>query len=163
MDCTHTENQSQNLPADPRAWLDHFPAPRRGPVANWFHQAVRCGAASPFAVLSHVHQTLLRRLQWARDPEHLAHFHLVAEVLRTDHAGALAYAQTVLEYEALPLDARRRVKAERAFAYLKDAMKGKDVTPAQLAYLNALGYTGPQPDDRADASKLIDQLKRGEG
>jgi len=40
------------------------------------------------------------------------------------------------------------------------AMCGKEATPAQLAYLHALGYRGDPPADRAAASALIDQLEQ---
>src|SRR5207245_6066299 len=47
---------------------------------------------------------------------------------------------------------RQRVKAERAAPFLQDAIRGHPVTDKQAAYLRALGYTGPQPKDRAAAS-----------
>jgi hypothetical protein len=84
-------------------------------------------------------------------------------VLRSDQAGALAYAQSVLDYERLPYETRQRVKAERAMGFLKQAMAGKEVTAAQLAYLHRLGYQGDPPVDRAHASQLIDQLRTQQG
>jgi hypothetical protein len=39
-------------------------------------------------------------------------------------------------------------------------MRGKPITDKQSAYLRALGHTGPQPEDRATASALIDRLTR---
>jgi hypothetical protein len=63
-----------------------------------------------------------------------------------------------IEYED-----RQRVKAERAAPYLQRAMRGQPVTAKQTAYLQALGYAGPQPEDRAAASALIDSLKREGG
>lgn len=149
--------------ADPRAWLEHFPAPRRSGVANWFHYAVRAGHTTLAAVVFQVEQTVLRRLQWASAHTDTAHLRTVLEALQADRAGALAYAANVIAYEQLPYDVRQRVNAARATPYLQEAMRGKPVTEKQTALLRTLGYTGPQPDDRAAASALIDRLTQGGG
>jgi hypothetical protein len=146
--------------SDPRAWLEHFPANRRSTIANWFHYAVRGGATTPNAVVHQVQQTVQHRLQWARDAVAETHLHTVREALQTERAGALAYAASVIAYEQLPYDARQRVKAARATSYLQEAMRGKPVTEKQTVLLRLLGYTGPQPEDRAAASALIDRLTR---
>lgn len=152
-----------NSGLDSRVWLEQFPAPRRSAIANWYHHAVRNGACAPAAVVHQVQQTLQRRLQWAREPTDTAHPHTVLKALQADHAGALAYAASVIAYECMPADARQQVKAERAVPYLQEAMRGQPVTEKQAAYLRALGYTGPHPEDRAAASALIDRFKRGGG
>jgi len=140
--------------------LEHFPVAHRSTIANWFHYAVRGGSRTPAAVVHQVYQTVQRRLQWASAHTADAHLCAVLEVLQADRADALAYAESVLSYEQLPHEARQRVKAERATPYLQEAMRGKAVTDKQSAYLRALGYTGPQPEDRAAASALIDRLTR---
>ena len=150
-------------PVTARRWLEQFPAPRRSAIANWYHYAVRNSACSPADVVHQVMQTVQRRLQWARDPAETAHLHTVLKALQTDRSGALAYAASVIIYEYMPADARQQVKAERATLYLQEAMRGQLVTAKQTAYLRALGYTGPHPEDRAAASALIDRLKRGGG
>jgi hypothetical protein len=145
---------------DPRAWLEHFPASKRSAVANWHHFAVRGGAHTPAQVSRQVVRTVQQRLASAPDPETTTHLTRVLEVLRTEQAGALAYAQHVLDYEALPDDARQRVKAERAIHYRRETMVGKLATPAQLAFLHALGDSGPPPANRAEAHARIDALLR---
>jgi len=107
-------------------------------------------------VVAVIHE-LQRRLQWGDDPT----LRVVLEQLQGDPAPALHYAETVIAYEHLPYDARQRVKAERATPYLLEAMRGKPVTDKQRTLLRALGYMGPQPEDRAAASALIHHLKRG--
>ena len=149
-----------DLIPDPRAWLEHVPPERRSAIANWFHYSVRSGVPVPAAVLVAVDRTIQRRLAWRQDQDD-DWLHLVLERLQDDRGGAMVYAQHVINYEALPREQQQRLKAERSFAYLRDAMRGKDVTPAQRAYLSALGYTGPAPHDRAAASHLIDTLKQG--
>jgi hypothetical protein len=140
---------------DPRTFLEHFPATRRGPIANWFHAAVRAGAQTPLQVLAAVRATCHRRLAWGDTPD----ASLVLARLDTDQAGALAYAKSLIAYEALPYGERQRVKAERSFAYLKQSMMGKEATAAQLSFLRALGYRGEPPADRAAASALIEHLQ----
>src|SRR6266567_9210867 len=141
-------------PDTSRAWLEHFQAPRRSAIANWFHYAVRNGAVTPEAVIYQIQQTVQRRLQWVSAQKDAVHVEAVLDALRTDRSGALAYAAAIIAYEQLPYEARQRVKAERAASYLQEAMRGQPITEKQAAYLRALGYTGPTPDDRAAASVL---------
>jgi hypothetical protein len=86
---------------------------------------------------------------------------VVLTKLHDDRGAAMAYAQSVIDYEALPPERRQKVKAERTFAVLKEAMRDKTVTERQRNYLKVLRYTGPEPKDRAAASALIDQLLKG--
>ena len=148
---------------DPRTFLEHFPPGRRSTIANWFHYAVRGGASTPGAVCSAVWQTVQRRLQWRTDPETIAQLTTVLEALQHDQAAALAYATSVIAYEALPYADRQRVKAERSIAFLASTMVGKEPTTKQLNYLLQLGYRGAPPVDRAQASALIDHLRQGKG
>lgn len=155
-----TEPHPYDHDADPRAWLEHFPALCRSVIANWFHFSVRAGHCTTALVVHQVQQAVQRRLLWVSDPAEDAHLRTVLAALQTDRSGSLAYAQSVIDYEHLPYDARQRVKAERAVPYVQEAMRGQSVTEKQAAYLLALGHTGPQPEDRAAASALIDRLKR---
>ena len=147
---------TQTIVPDPGGWLTQWPTGRRSLLANVFHFATRKGACTPHAVVAAVIQELQRRLQWGDDPTLRA----VLEQLQGDPAPALHYAGTVITDEQLPYEARQRVKAERATPYLLEAMRGKPVTDKQSAYLRALGHIGPQPEDRAAASALIDRLTR---
>ena len=159
---THTlpsESHCDEHAAEPRAWLEHIPTPRRSGVANCFHGAVRGGHRTPDAVVHQVQQTMQRRLQWTSAPTETAYLQAVLDALQTDRAGALAYAQSVIDYEHLPYETRQRLKAARTTPYLQEAMRGQPVSEKQVAYLRALGYTGPCPEDRAAASALIDRLK----
>src|SRR5262245_25446117 len=145
---------------DPRSWLDHIPAERRGVIGNWFHQAVRTGAATPQAVLAVIQARCHGDPPWRGAPDGPA----VLQALTTDPAGALAYAASVIQYEALPYALRQQVKAERTWSALKTTMRGKPVTEAQRWKLTSLGYCGKLPEDRATASELIDTLlKQGRG
>jgi hypothetical protein len=158
---THEQDESQKTPPqDPRSWLDHIPPPRRGPVANIFHGAVRqTRLCDPRLVVQAVRDACARRQRWGTDTDVAA----ILAALDTDPASALRYAQYIVDYESLPREARQRLKAERAIHYVKEAMRGQAATPAQLTYLRALGWRGDPPEDRAEASTLIDQLRRGGG
>lgn len=66
------------------------------------------------------------------------------------HCGA--FLQWVSQYTSAERAARRhQALTERAI----HAMRGRAPTVAQLSYLRALGYTGPEPSDRAAAHVLI--------
>jgi hypothetical protein len=143
---------------DPRRFLEHFPGDKRSAIANWFHYAVRHGAQTPRAVCSAVWQTIQRRLEWASTPENRQFLQGCLDTLRADQAGTLAYAQSVLAYEALPYEQRQRVKAQRSLQYLSEGMRGKPATEAQHWRLRQLGYEGELPSDRAEASAAIARL-----
>jgi hypothetical protein len=140
------------------SWLDQFPADRRSTVANWFHFAVREGARTPAAVVIAVQETVRRRLTGESDPARRAHLATVAHALQQD--GALAYAAEVITYEQLPYAERQRVKAERGKPYMVEAMRGKPPTEKQLALLRSKGVSS-MPEDRAEASQMIDRLLQG--
>lgn len=147
---------------NPRAWLDHFPPERRSTIANWFHHGVRNGARTPQAVCSAVWQTVQQRLHWSSDLANRQFLQGALDTLRATQQEALAYAQSVLEYERLPYEARQQVKAQRTLAALKLGMRGKPTTEAQYGLCTPAG-DGELPADRAEASALIDQLQTQQG
>jgi hypothetical protein len=103
-------------------------------------------------------QTVQRRRQWARDPAETAHLHVVLEALQTAPQEAYPYAQTVLDWEALPYDERQQRKAERGSHFQQQYMATLPVTAKQLHFLQSLGYAEEAPANRLEASKLIDTL-----
>ena len=164
MSVPQNEPQPQPGAPDPRAWIEHIPPNRRSTVANWFHQAVRTGATTPAETCRRVSQTVQERQQergaGALDPTYQPFLQSVLAHLYGDPAGALAYAQDVIAYEALPYAERQKVKGRRALAY---AMRGKPTTEAQIARIRREGYTGAIPADRSEASALIETLLRKKG
>ena len=145
---------------DTRALLEHIPAHRRSTVANWFHYAARAGTPTAHGVCSQVWQGIQQRLQWASTPETRQFLQGVLDVLQAHQTEALAYAQHMISYEQLPYAERQKIKGRRALSFV---MQGKEPTLPQLAYLRSLGYQGPPPVDRAQASLLIDQLRQQQG
>ena len=143
--------------ADPEAWLQQWPAPRRSFLAKLFYRAVRTGCDDPPRVVAWVRADVARRLEGSTTSSHDPLFLDVHHTLTTPPASAEAYAALVLYNEHLPRDERQRQKREHAKNYVQQAMQGKPPTDAQLRYLHRLGYRGSPPTDRAHASALIDR------
>ena len=143
-----------------RAWLNRIAAGRRSATANWFHHAARAGATPPQAVCSGVWQTVQRRLEWASTPDTREFLQGILDLLKSHQDEAMMYAQSVLDYEALPYEQRQQVKARRALNFV---MGGKPTTEKQASLIRSKGYTGAIPADWADASALIDRLLRQAG
>jgi hypothetical protein len=153
---------AEQPPTTPRAWLEQWPPERRSTVANYFHYAVRSGHTSPTAVVQAVAAEVQKRLQWTIDQPRRQWLHEVLHAIRNDPDAARAYAETVLAWEQLPYAERQQQKSTRAAPFLEEAMRGKPTTSKQLGLLQSLGYSGPPPTDRAEASALIDRLLHGE-
>lgn len=148
-----------------REWLEQFPPRRRGPLANWFCQAVRAGCNTPRDVLAAVSMTLKARLnsRWS-DAEDREFFRGALEAIHgEERPAALEYARAVLRWEALPRAERERIKNERGETHRQAWMENQEPTEKQVSYLAALGYRGDRPANRREASELIDNLKRREG
>jgi hypothetical protein len=82
----------------------------------------------------------------------------VWQALQAAPLEAYVYAQSVLDWEALPRAERERQKQERGRHFQQQHMAQLPVTPQQHAVLRTLGHTGELPANRADASTLIDGL-----
>lgn len=144
----------------PRAWLEQWPPARRSFISNLFHDAVRDGATTSALVVHAVHTVLHQRLRYATLPRNTtdATLRAVLQSLQTAPDDAYAYAQTVLDWEALPYDERQQRKAERGRHFQQQYMAVQPVTDKQLRYLQSLGYPGDAPASCADASALIDSI-----
>jgi hypothetical protein len=154
--------------ATPRGWLEQWPALRRGLISDLFHFAVRQGASTPALVVNAVKRALRRRLQYATPPLNTTNQTLqhVWQSLQVAPQEAHAYAQTVLDWEALPYAERQQRKAERGTHYQQARMATLPVTDKQFNLLRSLGYTGEPPANRAAASTLIEKLhseRKGQG
>jgi hypothetical protein len=142
----------------PANWLSQFPERRRSLLANIFYGTVHVGFSEPLAIVSHVMRECHKRRQWAADQTEREHWTHVLQVLRDHPAAAQGYAQTVIANEQMPRAQREQQKAEAKKGYMLEGMKGKPASPKQHALLRSLGYEGVLPDDRAEASTLIDRI-----
>jgi hypothetical protein len=154
------ENPLNATPTRIASWLDQWPISRRSTVANWFYAAVRKGHTTPRAIVAEVAQTIAHRLDWSPDPAQREWLCQVQEAFHQQPTAAETYAASVVATERLPKKVRLQQKHEKAKPFLLESMRGKPVTDAQTWKLRTLGYRGPQPSDRADASRLIDALQQ---
>lgn len=148
---------------DPTDWLSQWPAATRSTIANWFFTAVRSGTSDPAAIVAQVRTDLHRRLQWTSTSPQRQLLAQVATALQADPVAARTYAASVYPREQLPEAAKAALKHEKAKAFVLEAMKGKPATDKQLALLRSLGHGGAVPNDRAEASMLIETLLRQTG
>jgi hypothetical protein len=146
--------------ATPRDWLEQWPVARRSLISNLFHYAVRDGATTPAVIVHAVQGAIARRLRYATLPHDAADETLrsVWQALQAAPQEAYAYAQSVLDWEALPRVERERQKQERGRHFQQHYMAQFPVTPQQQAFLQSLGHMGEPPANRAEASTLIDRL-----
>lgn len=139
---------------DKLAFLSHFPPEQRSTAANNLLEAVRAGCSDPHQVVGYALEKAARR-SWSEAAQTLLLlFHLDPEAL-------LAGARWALWWESLPLLERQRIKAERSETAIERWMAEQPPTEKQLRYLHNLGYRGPTPANRLEASRLIDGFMRG--
>lgn len=149
------------MEADPqRAWLEQFSPQRRSTVANIVLSAIRAGKTDLQEVRLHVGRDARRRLdtRWYDPEEREANHHFARQLLeaaRDDVERLAAYVEHCVEWESLPDEERDRIKTERW-------MSQQEPTPKQLDYLTMLGYSGPAPESKLTACRLIDRLKGGD-
>lgn len=115
--------------------------------------ARRMGNTSATATLRYFRRKIMER------PE-LDH---VITAMDADPEGVLRYAEAVIAEERLPVEERERLRRERSKPFAQAHMATKLPTDKQLAYLQRLGYRGPEPEDRLAASQLIDRLFQQRG
>jgi hypothetical protein len=140
---------------DREAFLGHFSTEQKSAAANLILKAVRAGCDNPHQVVGFVTAEAERRLAlgWGDG--------LARAVLRLDREALLAGARWALWWESLPYAERQRLKQERSTPAIERYMAEQPPTEKQLSYLQALGYSGPAPANRLEASRLIDEVMRG--
>src|SRR5262245_2535906 len=104
---TYTRPTPARVPSAPiavRDWLEQWPTARRRLVINWFQYAVRNGAPTPALVVKAVQGAIAQRLRYTTPPCNATDetLHAVWQALQAAPQEAYAYAQRVLDWEALP-------------------------------------------------------------
>ena len=135
-------------------YLSYFPPEQRSTAANNMLEAVRAGCSEPHQVVGYALEKATRR-SWNEAAQTLR---LLSEL---DFEALLAGARWALWWESLPLLERQRIKAERSETAIERWMAEQPPTEKQLRYLHNLGYRGPTPANRLEASKLIDGFMKG--
>lgn len=139
---------------DKLAFLSHFPHNQRATANNLLLEAVRAGCSEPHQVVGYALETARRRYHLEAAQTLLLLSHLDPEAL-------LAGARWALWWESLPPAEKHRFRAERSEPAIERWMAHQPPTEKQLRYLASLGYRGPTPANRLEASKLLDQFVRG--
>jgi hypothetical protein len=140
---------------DRETFLGHFATEQKSAAANLILKAVRAGCDNPHQVVGYVIATAERRLRLGWGAE------LAQAVLELDRETLLAGARWALWWESLPYAEKQRLKAERSTPAIERYMAEQPPTEKQLSYLQALGYSGPAPANRLEASRLIDEAVKG--
>jgi hypothetical protein len=153
-----------------RAFLDHFDPTQRGVVNNHFLAAVRAGAQTPEQVVRMVIHQLefairrdtLYRQQYGRatEDQNTTRKREVLNAIAEYTEEALDEARWAIAWEKLTPAQKEQARRERAQPHIQTWMQGQPPSQRQLGYLAGLGYSGTQPATMADASALIDRLKR---
>lgn len=146
-------------------FLSHFPTERRSRVVNMFLDPVRrLGVTSADMLVEHIRRNLDQRIREAaywRSPD-LGALTDIRAVIEARPDEARRFALWAIAWASLPGEVRDRAKAQRAEHYRREWMAQQQPTDRQLAHLRRLGYQGPPPANRAEASELIDRLTKGD-
>ncbi len=143
-----------------RRLLGLFPTSARSLVANIFLDKVRGGITEPCAIVDAVQRDATRRLAWAvSDDRYNPTAALLCSAIDNDPDEAIDFARWCIEWERLPNDQRQQLKEERGADHRRRWMEQQPATERQVAYVRALGWTGTEPASKAEASRLIDELR----
>jgi hypothetical protein len=135
-------------------FLSHFPHNQRATATNFLLQAIRAGCNEPNQVVGYALETACRRC-------HLEAAQTLRLLSELDFEALLAGARWALWWESLSPEEKQQLREGRAEEAIERWMEQNPPTDRQLAYLNRLGYRGPTPANRLEASRLIDELVKG--
>ena len=144
----------ENILQDRLTYLSYFPHNQRATATNFLLEAVRAGCNAPHQVVGYALETACRRY-------HLEAAQTLFLLSHLDPEALLAGARWALWWESLPPEEKRRFREGRAEEAIARWMAEQPPTEKQLRYLASLGYRGPTPANRLEASRLIDELVKG--
>ena len=144
-------NIPNDILQDKLTFLSYFPPEQRSTANNFLLQAVRAGCNEPNQVVGYA-------LETARCRYHLEAAQTLLLLSNLDPEALLAGARWALWWESLSPEEKRRFREGRAEEAIARWMEENPPTEKQLRYLTSLGYRGPEPANRLEASRLIDEL-----
>jgi len=144
----------ENILQDRLTFLSYFPPEQRSAANNFLLEAVRAGCNEPNQVVGYA-------LETARCRCHLEAAQTLSLLSHLDPEALVAGARWALWWESLSPEEKRRFREERAEEAIARWMEQNPPTEKQMAYLNRLGYRGPAPANRLEASRLIGELVKG--
>ena len=143
-----------------QAFLSRLPRPFAGALSDLFHDAVRAGRGTPSEIVQWVAADVLRRLERPTRPEPAEAHRTLLGAMAADPEGARAYAAHCLHWRNLPQSERQKIKQDQRDTHRTAMMESLPATEKQIGFLRVLGYSGPAPKSRAEASRLIDERKQ---
>ena len=141
----------ENILQDRLTYLSYFPHNQRSTANNFLLEAIRAGCNEPNQVVGYALETARRR-------RHLEAAQTLLLLSHLDPEALVAGARWALWWESLPPEEKRRFREGRAEEAIARWMAEQPPTEKQLRYLTSLGYRGPEPANRLEASRLIDEL-----
>ncbi|HPZ09021.1 MAG TPA: hypothetical protein PL110_12960 [Candidatus Eremiobacteraeota bacterium] len=132
-----------------RKFLEYFEPSKRSTVANTFLSPIRKGVTDPDLIITEVYEKA------RRDKEK----HYISDTIFSYLSEAFKYVSYLHDWEHLPDSEKQYYKNIQAKKAVKAYMAKEAPTEKQLSYLKVLGYTGPAPETKADASELISTIK----
>ena len=144
----------ENILQDRLTYLSYFPHNQRSTANNFLLEAIRAGCNEPNQVVGYALETARRR-------RHLEAAQTLLLLSHLDPEALVAGARWALWWESLSPEEKRRFREERAEEAIARWMAEQPPTEKQLRYLTSLGYRGPEPANRLEASRLIDELVKG--
>jgi hypothetical protein len=134
-----------------------IPSKFHGWLLSWFADGARAGLTEPKIIINYLRT---KTEKYLNDP------YLTFEKFRTlkaflkllDSVGAIAFAQHALNQQKLDPRTRQQLKEARAEQCKQDWLVQQLVTTKQINYLTVLGYRGQPPQNKLEASQLIDKL-----
>lgn len=134
---------------DRRKFLEYFDPLKRATVANTFLTPIRKGMTDPDLIITEVYE----KVRKDEDKKY------ISDTIFKYLSDAFRYVSYLFDWERLPEAERKYYKNIQAKKAVKAYMAKELPTEKQLQYLRALGYTGPAPESKADASELISTIK----
>ena len=132
-----------------RKFLEYFAPEKRSTVANTFLTLIRKGMTDPDLIITEIYE----KVRKDEDKKY------ISDTIFKYLSDAFRYVSYLFDWEKLDPSEKTYYKNIQAKTAIKEYMSRDKPTEKQLQYLKALGYTGPAPESKADASELISTIK----
>lgn len=143
---------------DYKAFLEHFPAPKRSLIMNQFCDAYRKGNRSVDSILETVMVGALKRCE-SDSVSDIEIQRTLYNLCALDDLAPLM-AEYVIWWEELDAKTKNEIKQARQSGYVNSHMAVQPPSPRQLKYLEVLGCK-KIPKSKLEASNLIEECLNG--
>lgn len=134
-----------------------IPSKLHGWLLSWFADGARAGLTETKTILNYVRT---KTEKYLADPYlTFERFRILKAFIKLlDSPGALTYAQHALNQQKLDPKTRLQLKEAKAEECKQSWLAQQPPTIKQINYLAVLGYRGQPPQNKLEASTLIDKL-----